>query len=271
MGSPKAALEWHGSTLLRRTVGLLSRSVDGPVVVVRAPGQALPTLPAGVEVLDDPAEGRGPLQGLAVGLTAVADRAGTAFLCSTDLPFLHVAYVRRVVRALDPAAHDLPPYEIVLPHIHGFRQPLAAAYSTSLAPLVTALVTDGIIKPKLLLDRSRTLVLDEAALLEDAALRAADPELDSVVNLNEPADYAAARARPAPLVTVQRFGVLASGGHRGERQVRVATLAEAADAVGLALDRYVLAAVNGDQTGRDPELPLVAGDVVAFLSADAGG
>jgi molybdopterin converting factor small subunit len=37
------------------------------------------------------------------------------------------------------------------------------------------------------------------------------------------------------------------------------------------LDRHLLAAVNGDQTVRDGELPLAEGDVVAFLSADAGG
>jgi hypothetical protein len=36
MGTPKAALEWHGSTLLRRTAGILARVTDGPVVVVRA-------------------------------------------------------------------------------------------------------------------------------------------------------------------------------------------------------------------------------------------
>jgi len=266
MGTAKSGLEWHGSTLLRRTVGTLARGLEGPVVVVRAPGQELPELPAGVEVVDDPFEGRGPLQGIAVGLAAVADRAPGAFVCSTDLPFLHTAFVRRVLRALADG-----PYDVVLPHVHGFRQPLAAAYATSLAPLAAQLLAEGVSAPKLLLDRSRTLVLDDAALLEDAALRAADPELASVLNLNEPADYAAARGRPAPTVTVQRFGVLASGGQHGERQVAAATLAGAADAVGLVLDRYVLAAVNGDQTGRDPELPLVAGDVVAFLSADAGG
>ena len=46
MGTPKAALEWHGSTLLRRTVGIVTRVTDGPVVVVRAPGQSLPARPA---------------------------------------------------------------------------------------------------------------------------------------------------------------------------------------------------------------------------------
>ena len=65
MGTPKAALEWHGSTLLRRTVGILSRVSDGPVVVVRAPGQVLPELPPHVDVVDDPREGLGPVQGLA--------------------------------------------------------------------------------------------------------------------------------------------------------------------------------------------------------------
>jgi molybdenum cofactor guanylyltransferase len=36
-------------------------------------------------------------------------------------------------------------------------------------------------------------------------------------------------------------------------------------------DRHVVAALNGDQISRDPELPLAAGDAVAFLAADAGG
>ncbi|HEX3256894.1 MAG TPA: NTP transferase domain-containing protein, partial [Pseudonocardia sp.] len=34
MGTPKACLEWHGSTLLYRTAALLRRTVTGPVVVV---------------------------------------------------------------------------------------------------------------------------------------------------------------------------------------------------------------------------------------------
>src|SRR5262245_24146987 len=100
MGAAKAGLEWHGSTLLFRAAAVLSRAVDGPVVVVAAPGQELPPLPAGVAVAEDPVEGRGPMQGLAVGLAAVAAAAPAAFVCSTDLPFLHPAYVRRVVRGL---------------------------------------------------------------------------------------------------------------------------------------------------------------------------
>src|SRR5262249_60385966 len=96
------------------------------------------------------------------------------------------------------------------------------------------------------------------------------PHLDAGVNGNEPADYQAARARPAPEVTVQRFGTLAVG-HRGPRPARAATVAGAAAAAGLALDRHVVAALNGEQITRDGEMPLAAGDTVFFLSADAGG
>src|ERR1700731_334019 len=71
MGTPKAALEWHGSTLLHRTVSIVARATSGPVVVVRAPGQELPPLPPDIEVITDPREGKGPLQGLAAGLGAL--------------------------------------------------------------------------------------------------------------------------------------------------------------------------------------------------------
>jgi molybdenum cofactor guanylyltransferase len=264
MGTPKAALEWHGSTLLRRTAGILARVADGPVVVVRAPGQALPALPPAVEVVDDPREGLGPVQGLAAGLAAVAGRAEIAFVCSTDLPFLHPAFARRVLRAAADGA------DVGLPVARGYPQPLAAAYRTGLAPVAERLVREQRLRPAFLFDECTVSRLDDAALRADPILAALDPDLDSVLNVNEPADYEAARARPAPEVTIQRFGSLADG-HRGPQAVRAATVAGAAAAAGLALDGHVVAALNGDQITRDGEVPLAAGDTVFFLSADAGG
>jgi len=268
MGSPKAALEWHGSTLLYRTTALLARTVGGPVLVVAAPGQDLPELPPRVEVVADPVEGLGPMQGLAAGLAALGDRSPAAFVCSTDLPFLHPALIRRVLRGFaDPEADTV---DVVLPVARGYRQPLAAGYRTALAGLVEKLLGEGDLRPGMLFRHCRVAQLDDAALLTDELARH-DPELDSLLNVNEPDDYAAALARPEPEVVVERFGALAGGGRRGPRQVRAATLGAAATAVGLALDRHIVAAVNGDQMTRDPRLPLVAGDTVAFLSADAGG
>ena len=265
MGSPKAALDWHGSTLLRRTVSVVARVVTGPVLVVRAPGQPLPDLPPEVEVAADPREGLGPLQGMAVGLAALSDRADAAFICSTDLPFLHPAFIGAVLGALTPEL------DVALPVARGFPQPLAAAYRTSLAPVVASLVAADRLRPAFLFDQCRVLRLDDATLRADPAVAALDPGLDSVVNVNESQEYEQARNSPPPEVTVQCFGAVANRAGAGPRTVRAATLAGAAAAVSVLLDHHVVAALNGEQITRDGLLPLVAGDTVAFLSADAGG
>lgn len=241
MGTPKAWLPWHGSTLLYRATALLARTVDGPVVVVAAPGQSLPPLPPGVAVVEDPIEGLGPLQGIAAGLTAVAADAATAFVCSTDMPFLHPAFVRRVLC-------ELGDVDVALPFARGYRQPLAAGYRTSLAALATALVAEGRLRPGMLFKRCRVTVLDDAALLADAAVALLDPDLDSVANINTPEDYADALARQPAEVFLD-----------GERR-RAATLGATTG----------LVTVNGVTVGPDPQLPLVAGDRVATGSARAG-
>lgn len=265
MGAPKADLDWHGSTLVRRVTGLLRRSLDGPVLVVRAPGQPLPQLPPGIEVVDDPAEGRGPLQGIATGLSALQGRAVSAFVCATDLPLLHPAFVRRVTR-------DAGVAEVLLPVVGGHRQPLAACYATSLAGAAARLVGEDRLKVGLLFDEAAVLWLEESELRADPALRSGDPDLASVTGANTPQEYAAALALPEPQVTVERTGILAPpGGDRGPRTVQASTLGGAAGAVGVVLDRHVLAAVNGDQASRDPQFPLVRGDLVTLMAAGAGG
>jgi len=268
MGTPKAALEWHGSTLLRRTAGIVARAAGGPVVVVRAHGQDLPALPKGILVADDPREGKGPVQGIAAGLAALRGSADIAFVSSTDMPFLHPAFIRRLLRVLG----DSESTDVALPVARGFRQPLAAAYRVSLADTAERLVKEDRLRPAFLFDECTVEQLDDDALRKDPVLAALDPDLDSVVNVNTPADYQAARARPAPEVIVQLFGALVRGsGRSGPHSVRAATVGAAASGVGLVLDRHVTAALNGDQITRDGETPLVAGDTVFFLSADAGG
>lgn len=193
MGTAKAALEWQGSTLLGRTAGLLAQVTHGPVVVVRAAGQKLPDLPAGTRVVDDPRENRGPLQGIAAGLGALRGQADIAFVSATDMPFLHPAFVRRVLRALK----DSDCADIALPLVHGFRQPLAAAYRVWLADTAERLVAEGRLRPASLFEQATVETLDEAALRQDPVLAALDPGLDSVLNVNTPAEYQAARSRPA--------------------------------------------------------------------------
>lgn len=265
MGRPKATLEWHGSTLVRRVTGIVARAVDGPVVVVRAPGQPLPPLPDVAEVVEDEVEGRGPLQGLATGIESVAERAEVAYVSSTDVPFVHPAFVRRVLAAVGPGV------DVALPEVGGYRQPLAAAYRTALLAPLRELIAEERWRPAFLFERCRVRLLDEGELLADRRVAAGDPELLSVLNVNEPVDYETARARPPGPVEVRRFGVLRRANGSDPVAVRAATLGAAAAAAGIELSDHVVAALNGDQISRDPEAPLAAGDTVSFLTADGGG
>lgn len=251
MGRPKAELEWHGSTLLRRAVGIVARAVDGPVVVVRARGQQLPALPPPIEVVEDQREGRGPLQGIAGGLAALGERAEIVFVAGVDTPLLHPALVAHVLRSLRPAD------DVALPRAGGFQHPLAGAYrAASVAPLLHDVLAGERLGTGALLDRCRVRELDEAALLADPAVAALDPALDSLANLNTPEEYEAARARPAPQVIVHRSA------DSPPLAMRAATLAAAATQTGV-----VLAEVDATCNGRrvdDPQEPLASGDALAF-------
>jgi molybdenum cofactor guanylyltransferase len=185
MGRSKAWLDWHGRPLLTRVVGVVGEVVDH-VVVVGAPEQDLPV--TGAQTVADPVEGRGPLQGIATGLAAVADRADAAFVASVDLPLLHPAYVRRVLALLGD--HD-----VLLPVARGHHQPLAAAYRVGLAERVAGLIAEGRSRPPDLFEAVDTRRVEAAELLADPALAEADPELRSLVNVNTPEEWAAVRDR----------------------------------------------------------------------------
>lgn len=184
MGADKASLEWQGAPLVVHVVQAVRAGLEQPAgdrsrgvtIVVRAPGQVLPALPSGVEVVDDAVPGRGPLQGLRDGLAAVSERADVAFVASTDLPLLRPEVVRLVV---DAVGDDV---DAAVPVVQGRRHPLAAAYRTSLVPLVDELLAAGERRVGALADRCRALWLDEEELGR------VDPELRSLVNVNTPAD-----------------------------------------------------------------------------------
>ncbi|MDL5154585.1 molybdenum cofactor guanylyltransferase [Actinomycetospora termitidis] len=186
MGTDKATLTWADGTLLDHVVGVLTEAVAGPVVVV---GFARPVHAGRVIAVPDDEPGRGPLQGIATGLTT-AGRAGcdVAFLCSVDLPLLHAAYVAAVLGSLGDA-------EVALPVLDGHRQPLAAAYRTALGPRASDLLAAGARRPAELFAVSAVRELSASDLLADPALRAVDPDLEAVRDVDTPEEYAAARDR----------------------------------------------------------------------------
>lgn len=186
MGRPKAWLPFGGEPLLARVVRRIGEAAS-PVVVVAAPDQDLPPLPETVTLVRDAVSGRGPLQGILAGLTAMEGRATSVFVSSTDAPFVHPALVRRMETLRSEGDHDA-----AVARAQGHFHPLAAVYRTSLRALVADLLAQDLRRPYYVFERCRTRFADEPDLLAGSALREADPHLLSLRNINTPEDYAAA-------------------------------------------------------------------------------
>ncbi|HET7428085.1 MAG TPA: molybdenum cofactor guanylyltransferase, partial [Gaiellales bacterium] len=182
MGTPKALLDWHGSTLVERVAGLLAR-VAAPVVIVAAPGQELPDVP-GAETAVDASPGRGPLEGIAAGLRALQGRCDRAFVAATDLPLMHPAFVSAVLDALQG--------EAAAPASDGRVHPLAAAYRVSRLDLAEHLLAAGELRASALAQGAGTRALPAAEL----------PHPESLRNVNTPDDYRTLLALPEPMVVV---------------------------------------------------------------------
>src|SRR5262245_4662400 len=144
MGRPKAWLPFGEELMLPRVVRLLSEVVS-PVVVVAAPEQDVPPLPADVPIVRDEERGRGPLQGLLAGLQALQGRADAAYLSSCDVPFLKPAFVRRLIDLLGDHA-------ICVPRVGEYHHPLAAVYRLGVADAVARLLAENRLRPVFLYD-----------------------------------------------------------------------------------------------------------------------
>ncbi|MBI3410621.1 MAG: molybdenum cofactor guanylyltransferase [Planctomycetes bacterium] len=178
MGRPKAWLPFGNEVLLQRIVRILSEAVS-PIVVVAASEQELPKLPGEVTVARDEETGRGPLQGLAAGLKALRGRVDAAYASSCDVPFLKTTFIRRMVELLGANAICIPRAD---EHLH----PLAAVYRLEVEQSVRLLLSQNRLRPAFLLESSRARIV-VAEELQDA-----DPTLQSLRNINDPADYATA-------------------------------------------------------------------------------
>ena len=181
MGRDKATLPFGDVTLLERTVGILRPLVDEVTVVGRR-DQALPELPADVRLAFDAVEDLGPLGGLQAALAHTT--SDVVYVTGCDTPFLAPAFVTLLFEALDDA-------RIAVAEQDGFTHPLAAVYRRDVLPVVERLLAEKRMRPVFLFEEVETVFVQEDAL------RAADPALRSLENVNTPEAYEAALARLA--------------------------------------------------------------------------
>lgn len=183
MGQSKAWLPFAGELMLPRVVRLIRQAVQ-PIVVVAAVDQKVPLLPDEVAVVRDEEEGRGPLQGLAAGLTYLTGQVDAAYLSSCDVPFLQPAFVHRLIELLGNHA-------ICVPRVGELYHPLAAVYRLDVLAAVRSLLSENRLRPVFLFESVATRVLGVNELLD------VDPTLQSLRNLNTPEEYEAALSSAA--------------------------------------------------------------------------
>jgi molybdopterin-guanine dinucleotide biosynthesis protein A len=170
MGRDKAALPFGDENLLQRAVRLAREAVEEVIVVAREDQE----VPGEFEVVRDPAEGLGPLAGLAAGLAAI--RAPRAFLTACDVPFLLPAYVRWLI----DLAPDRP---VTVPHLDGHYMTTSAVYSREVLPIARGLLAVRRLRPLHVVEAVEARIVTRDEIVE------VDPALQSFRNCNTPEVY----------------------------------------------------------------------------------
>jgi FdhD protein len=213
MGVDKTLLPVDGETLLARVVDAVSGVCAHTVVVTNRAEQILEAgLPADTSVLFDEVPFQGPLGGL---VTALKDAPDDWVLAvAADIPWLEPDLIRALWGARDGA-------QVVVPVTEKGVEPLLALYHRDCLPAARRVLASG--------RRRLVAMFPELTVVELPleSLRAADPGLRSLVNVNTPEDLADVReteyepaAAPAAQVIV-RSGDRHAGRMPSERPVTV--------------------------------------------------
>ena len=180
MGVDKTLLAVDGVPLVSRVVAA-ARAVCAHAVVVTNRPEALAAvdLPADVAVFVDDVPYQGPLGGLATALASAED--DWVLGLAADTPWLSPDLVRALWALRDGA-------DVVIPVTDKGAEPLLALYCVDAClPAARAALASG---------RRRIVAIFGSVKVREVpveALRAADPDLLSLVNVNTPADLAEAR------------------------------------------------------------------------------
>ncbi len=196
MGLPKATLPFGPESMVER-VGRVLSTVVSPIVVVAAEGQPLPDFKLPVQIVRDQRPERGPLEGLAAGLAALASQVDAAYVTSCDVPLLEPGFVKRMIVRLGD-------HEAAVPMQADMLHPLAAVYRTSVLKAIRSLLAADQLRLMGVFDLVDTVRVPVEELAD------VDPPLHTLRNLNTAADYLAAIAiagfavPPAVLEALQR-------------------------------------------------------------------
>ena len=184
LGQNKALIHVAGCSLIERVVRVL-RPLVSEVLLVTQSGSAAPGLFSDLDLptVSDVYPEVGTLGGLHAGLDAIHTEYGLVVGC--DMPFLNADLLRYMIS-------QARGYDVVMPRIGKYHEPLHALYSRRCVPAMECSIQSG---------RRRILhALSGARIryIEDAEIDRFDPEHLSFYNVNTPEELERARALLAP-------------------------------------------------------------------------
>ncbi len=124
MGTDKAFLKVNGMPMVERVIGTLRSVCDHIIVVTNSPE---PYARMGVDVTADAFSDRGALVGIYSGL--LRSRSDRSMVVACDMPFLNAALIEYMTRVAGE-------YDVVLPRVGEFIEPLHAVYRKALLPVI---------------------------------------------------------------------------------------------------------------------------------------
>ena len=193
MGRDKALLPFGpDEVLLQRVVRIVSLAVPvSQIAVVAAKGQQLPKLPRELHLVTDRKPGRGPLEGLAVGLASLQTSTDRCFVTTCDAPLLVPAVIEKLFALLAN-------YDAVIPSEKDHLHPLTAVYKTSLLPVVEELLAKENYRVRSL------AAMCNARFIETETFRDFDESLGTFKNCNHHSDYLCALAECGFTTSIQK-------------------------------------------------------------------
>ncbi len=184
LGIDKTQLIFQGQTFLERVVEMVQR-VSARIVLVGDTDFSRHNLPDNVVITGDQQIGKGPLEGIRVGLQQLERQVPYAFVTSCDVPLIKTELIRYLF-------HQIGDYQGVVPVNKSRVFGMTAIYRTELHPAIG----QRIAKEQLRVSDLATAFFVNRIDVE--SLKVVDPDLDSLTNVNSARDY---------VELLQRFGL----------------------------------------------------------------
>ena len=167
-GRNKALVEFNGSRLIERVIGVMGSVFKNLIIISNSPHEySYLKLP----IHEDIIKGLGPIGGIYTGLKTIQDEMG--FFVACDMPFINENLIRYMIEVRND-------FDAVVPKIDWKMEPLYALYTKKCLPVIRELISSGVYQT---IESYRKVRVRYVSVEE---IKVYDPLLRAFMNVNKP-------------------------------------------------------------------------------------